>query len=100
MIDPGRLKRLSVVLAVMAAAVGAATAADRFEVDTAHSRVGFSVRHLVISNVEGRFTDFRGAVLYDAKEPGQSTVEVVIQVASLDTANQGRDDHVRGADFL
>lgn len=75
-------------------------AADEYTIDNAHTSVGFSVRHLVISNVKGVFKELSGSILYDEKEFSKSSVQVTIQVKSIDTGNQDRDTHVKNPDFL
>jgi len=74
-------------------------AAGTFTIDPAHTTVGFSVRHLVVSKVRGRFTEVGGTINVSAN-PLESTVEVVIGAASIDTGQADRDNHVRSADFL
>lgn len=73
--------------------------ADSFQIDAAHSKVGFEVPHLVISTVEGRFNAFAGDVNL-AKDFSKSTVAVGIEVSSIDTGVAKRDDHLRSADFF
>ena len=79
---------------------GSAFAADKYEIDQAHSYVGFSVRHMVISNVKGNFTDFSGTIMYDENDMSKSSANVKIKVASIDTDNENRDEHLRNADFF
>ncbi|MFZ6004993.1 MAG: YceI family protein [Actinomycetota bacterium] len=74
-------------------------AAGRYELDASHSSVGFSVRHLMVSKTKGRFADFAGTITI-AEDPLESSVEVEIQVASIDTRDAGRDEHLRSADFF
>jgi polyisoprenoid-binding protein YceI len=69
------------------------------EIDRSHSEVAFQVRHL-LSKVRGRFTDFAGTIQFDPAHPEASHVHVVIQVASIDTAERDRDAHLRSADFF
>lgn len=70
-------------------------------IDTAHTEVGFSAKHLGISTVRGRFTRFSGAVdLADPSDPTGARTHVEIDAASLDTGNEQRDQHLRAADFL
>ncbi len=73
--------------------------AGTFNVDPAHSKVGFEIPHLVISTVEGQFTKFDGSITIDSKLE-KSKAELNIDVASIDTANKDRDDHLRSADFF
>ncbi|MEO8693700.1 MAG: YceI family protein [Acidimicrobiales bacterium] len=70
-----------------------------WRIDPVHSEVAFSVRHLMVSKVRGRFGDF-GGTLVIAENPLESHVEAVVALASIDTGNEGRDEHVRSADFF
>lgn len=70
-----------------------------YKIDTSHSKVGFEVPHLVVSTVEGKFTDFEGTIVVDPKLE-KSKVDLSIKAASIDTANKDRDDHLRGPDFF
>ncbi|MFC9789156.1 YceI family protein [Rhodococcus sp. NPDC127528] len=67
-------------------------------IDASHSTVGFSVRHLMVSKVRGRFQDFSGAVTVAAD--GTPSVDAQIQVASITTDNEQRDGHLKTADFF
>jgi polyisoprenoid-binding protein YceI len=69
-------------------------------IDSAHSRVGFAIRHMMISTVRGEFTQFEGEVDLDEQDPSKSKASARIQVASIDTGNADRDNHLRGADFF
>lgn len=73
--------------------------AGTFAIDKSHSEVGFVARHLMVSKVRGRFTDFEGTVQV-ADDPAASSVEVTIQAASIDTSEENRDKHLRTNDFL
>jgi polyisoprenoid-binding protein YceI len=73
--------------------------AETYSIDAVHSTVGFSIRHLV-SRTSGNFVDFAGAIEYDPTRLDQTTIEATIQVASIDTRNSKRDQHLAGADFL
>jgi polyisoprenoid-binding protein YceI len=75
-------------------------AADEYKIDKVHSTVGFSVKHMVISSVSGRFTDFDGAIVYDEQDAAKCSVKVTIQAASINTDNTHRDDDLRGPNFL
>jgi len=65
-----------------------------------HSDIGFSVRHLMISKVRGRFQKWSGALLIDDADLTNSKVEASIEAASIDTKEQQRDDHLRSPDFF
>src|SRR3954454_2394139 len=83
----------------MSTATTAATSALTFTIDKAHSEVTFQVRHL-LTKVRGRFSDFEGTIGYDEEHPEQSSVNVTIQAASIDTSEKDRDTHLRSADFF
>jgi polyisoprenoid-binding protein YceI len=70
-----------------------------WHVDPSHSEVGFTVRHLMVSKVKGRFADVSGSITV-AEDVLQSTVEAVAKVASIDTREENRDNHLRSADFF
>ena len=70
-----------------------------FALDRSHTQVGFVARHLMVSKVRGRFTDFEGTIIV-ADDPSASSVEVTIQAASVNTNDENRDNHVRNNDFL
>jgi len=70
-----------------------------YAIDTSHSHVGFMARHLMVSKVRGRFTSFSGTITV-ADPPEQSSVDVTIDAASIDTHDPKRDEHLRSPDFL
>ena len=73
--------------------------AGTWELDAAHSSVSFSVRHLMVSKVRGQFTDFTADIV-TAEDPLASKVSAVVQMASIDTRDSGRDEHLRTNDFF
>jgi polyisoprenoid-binding protein YceI len=70
-----------------------------WDIDVAHSEIGFSVRHLMVSKVRGRFGDFSGTFV-TAENPLESSVEATVVLSSIDTGNADRDEHLRSADFF
>ena len=78
----------------------AAFAADQFQIDPVHSSANFTVRHMMISNVNGRFTDISGTITYDDADVTKSSVTAVIKTASVNTDNSGRDKDLRSARFF
>ncbi|RJL22118.1 YceI family protein [Bailinhaonella thermotolerans] len=70
-----------------------------FVLDTAHTRVGFVARHMMVSKVRGSFLDFSGSITV-AENPLDSTAEATIQTGSIDTGVADRDGHLRSGDFL
>jgi polyisoprenoid-binding protein YceI len=71
-----------------------------WEIDAAHTRVGFSVPHLMVSEVEGAFKTFSGSALLEEKDLTKSQVEFSIDAASIDTGNADRDKHLKSAEFF
>ena len=70
-----------------------------WSIDTSHTNIGFSVRHLMVAKVRGRFAEFAGTITI-ADDRLQSKVEATVSAASIDTRDEGRDGHLRGADFF
>ncbi len=71
-----------------------------YNIDPAHSIVGFAIRHLEINWVEGRFKDFTGKINFDDKDITRSSVEFTARIESIDTGVEARDKHLRTADFF
>jgi polyisoprenoid-binding protein YceI len=94
------IKNFFLIALIMMVFSGPAGAADTFTIDASHSNIGFSVRHLVISNVKGTFTDFAGTIVYDSSDVTKSSVNVTIKVASINTAVEARDTHLKSPDFF
>lgn len=69
-------------------------------IDSSHSRLGFSVSHLVVSSVSGRFKQFSGKVELDEANLTKSQISVNIKADSIDTDEPKRDEHLRGPDFF
>ena len=80
-------------------ALPAGLSAGTWAVDPSHSSVGFVARHLMVSKVRGTFTGFSGSVTIVEGGVG-SSVQATVDTASLTTGDDGRDGHVRGADFF
>src|SRR5215218_4813338 len=74
-------------------------AAGTWKVDAAHSTVEFIARHLMVTKVRGRFSDYDATVTI-ADDPAASSVDVTIQVASVSTGDEGRDGHLTSPDFF
>lgn len=68
--------------------------------DTMHSHVGFSVKHMMVSTVRGQFKTYSGTLVLDDKDFGRSRFEGEIDVASIDTGIADRDNHLRSGDFF
>jgi polyisoprenoid-binding protein YceI len=73
--------------------------AGTWALDPTHTEVSFTVRHLMVSKVRGRFTRFEGEIV-TAEDPSQSSVNATIELDSIDTADANRDAHLRSVDFF
>lgn len=93
------LRKSSIVL-VLIAVLTVSSYAQHWELDKAHSNIGFSVKHLVISKIKGKFDDYSGHVMFDGKNPENGSVEITIQMTSVNTDNQKRDNHLKSSDFF
>jgi polyisoprenoid-binding protein YceI len=71
-----------------------------YTLDPTHSRIGFVARHAMVTKVRGSFNEFEGSATLDFSNPANSTAQVTIQVASVDTRQAQRDEHLRNNDFF
>jgi polyisoprenoid-binding protein YceI len=76
------------------------TTTTTWTIDPAHTLVEFSVRHMMITTVKGRFAGVSGTIEVDAEQPSAARVEVAIDASSIDTRSEQRDAHLRSADFF
>ena len=76
------------------------TLTGTYAVDATHSRIGFVARHAMVTKVRGSFNEFEGSGYFDAENPVNSSLQLTIQAASIDTRNADRDGHLRGNDFF
>jgi polyisoprenoid-binding protein YceI len=84
----------------VAVTVGAPDITGDYVLDVAHSRLGFVARHAMVTKVRGAFNDFEGTAHLDGDDPTKSSASVSIAVASVDTRQPQRDDHLRTNDFF
>ncbi|HTE28839.1 MAG TPA: YceI family protein [Chryseolinea sp.] len=101
------MKRIMLLLACSFAAISATWCqpgdlkiTEIFPVDAAHSYIGFSIKYMGYAMVRGRFTDFRGAVRYDEKDAGKTSVSLMVKVASIDTGDKWRDDDLKSSNWF
>jgi polyisoprenoid-binding protein YceI len=71
-----------------------------YTLDPAHTRIGFVARHAMVTKVRGAFNEFEGTATLDGANPANSSAQVTISAASIDTRNAQRDEHLRSNDFL
>ena len=93
-------RTITVVFLALTLIVPALAQAGSWDIDPAHTVVGFKIRHMMVTNVRGSFHDVKGALNFDASDPGKSSLDVVIQAASIDTGIEKRDNHLRSPDFF
>jgi len=91
---------ITLVVALVALTTQSASAADSYAIDITHSSIEFSVKHMMISNVKGTFDTFTGSIMLDPKNIENSSVDISIDVSSVDTRDEKRDNHLRSADFF
>lgn len=71
-----------------------------WQIDSAHSNIQFTARHMMISKVRGQFEAFDGSVNFDAENPENTTIDIQIDVTSINTKDGDRDGHLKSADFF
>lgn len=94
------LRRFAALLLLPAVlTLAAAGGTEPHKIDSGHSAVGFSIRHLLVK-LPGQFTKFEGIIHFDRTDPERSSVEATIAVASIETFHAGRNRNLLGADFF
>ncbi len=93
------MKRLFAALPLLVAGIAHADSVE-WKLDLSHTSIGFSVPHLVVSSVDGRFKEASAIVKLDDADLTKSDVSVTINTASVDTGDTKRDDHLRSPDFF
>lgn len=73
---------------------------ERWELDGSHSQLAFSLRHIVVSQIEGRFLSWGGEMIFDSEYVPRTQIQVWVDLGSIDTGSPDRDAHVRSAEFL
>jgi polyisoprenoid-binding protein YceI len=91
---------LALALRALAQAPAPAPGPGTWEVDTAHTTAGFSVKHMMVTNVHGSFGKVSGTIEYDGKDLSSIAADVKIDATSVTTNNERRDTHLRSADFF
>lgn len=99
------IKKFSLAAAILAglgtsSLAPAARAAETYAVDPVHSSISFGISHAGISDIHGRFNDFSGTFVIDKDDPSKSSFALDIKVASVDTNNAKRDEHLRAPDYF
>lgn len=95
-----KYRKIFTLLTVFLLGLASVQAADTYQIDAAHTTAGFSVKHMVINTVHGRFTDLSGTILLDESDMTKSSANVTIKATSIDTGVAGRDNDLRSANFF
>lgn len=88
------------VLTLLATATPAFADSNQWQIDSAHTTAGFSIKHMVVSNVRGSLGKVSGIVHYDGKDLAKSDIDVTIDINSINTNEQKRDEHLKSPDFF
>jgi len=92
------MKKISLIIAIFSAVL--TNAQDTWVFDASHSTVGFSINHMVISEIDGQFNSFEGTIISSEDDLSDAKINFSISVASIDTSNEKRDGHLLAADFF
>ncbi|AZK96715.1 MULTISPECIES: YceI family protein [Streptomyces] len=77
-----------------------AALSGEYTIDPAHSQIGFTVRHAMVTNVRGGFDDYEGTLVLNGADPADSSASIDVRINSIDTGIADRDNHLRSADFF
>ncbi len=92
--------KIVVLTALLAIVLAVGAQAATYAIDAGHSSVSFKVKHMMVSNVRGAFTAFEGSFEFDPEAPKHAKVTTEIQMASVNTNDEKRDEHLRSPDFF
>lgn len=88
------------IVAVAALAVPSLALGSTWEIDAGHSTANFTVKHMMVTNVKGEFSNVTGTVVFDEKDLSKSSVNATIDASTIDTRNEKRDGHLKSPDFF
>lgn len=94
------MKKINYLFVVLLIAFSFTNAQTEWDIDKAHSKVGFSVSHLVVSDVEGQFKNFNGSIVSNGDDFSNPKIDFKIDVNSINTDNEARDKHLKSDDFF
>jgi polyisoprenoid-binding protein YceI len=95
-----QLRQIMFLSTVLCLPAGSGFAAEKFSVDADHSKVGFSVALIGVTEVDGRFSDFSGTIMYDEADLTKSSVTAIIKSSSIETGSSFRDKDLKGSQFF
>ena len=81
-------------------ATALALTAQTYQIDSSHSGANFSVKHMMVTNVSGRFSNLKGAVTFDEKNLSKSSIEATVDIETINTNEPKRDAHLKSPDFF
>lgn len=93
------MKKINFLLIALLAS-GSLFAQTTWNIDNSHSKIGFNVTHMVVAEVEGGFKDYSGSVISKTDDFNGAEISFTAKVASINTENERRDNHLRSADFF
>ena len=94
------MKTLKILIALLFISASLTFAQTNWAFDKSHSKIGFSVTHLLITDVEGQFKDFEATIVSPSEDFQNATIEFSADIASIDTDNEKRDGHLKSDDFF
>ncbi|MBU0507595.1 YceI family protein [bacterium] len=94
------MKRIAAFLFAIALVVTTSAHGAKWTVDKVHSKVGFAVKHLMISTVRGEFKSYDATIQFDPQKPENLSIQATLDVNSISTENEQRDGHLKSADFF
>ena len=94
------MRKLNLFLALLLLAATTLSAQTNWSVDKSHSKVGFSVTHLVITDVDGFFKEYEAKVTTNGDDFSTANIDFAVNTGSIFTDNDGRDKHLRSDDFF
>lgn len=94
------MKKINIILYFLLFAVLTVSAQTNWSFDKAHSKIGFTVSHMVITDVDGKFNEYEGTVITEGEDFEGAQVNFTIEANSINTDNERRDNHLRSDDFF
>lgn len=91
---------MNTLLVLFVFAAGSVFAQATWSIDKAHSKIGFSVAHMAVSEVEGNFREFDGSIVAKSADFNGAEISFTAKTASIDTDNERRDNHLKSPDFF
>jgi polyisoprenoid-binding protein YceI len=88
------------VLVTLGLLSSSAFAADNYKIDSTHSTLGFSVKHMMVSHTTGQFDKYDGQIMFNPNDLASSKIDVTIETSSINTRNEKRDEHLKNPDFF